>query len=148
MVLGGYGQDPELRRMLKMEDIFRQRLELDGLSEFMWNSTEIQNIIAQEQQAAMEAQERQMEMALRLEQQKFDNAVLKKSEVQATKEEIKKERDVEEAVKEQETLAMMQGLKSQAKTAKATEAMKKVQESLDAIKAARDKATEDTTKSE
>ena len=136
MVLGGYGQDPEFRRMLKLEDMFRQRLAVDGLDDLMWDSETIQRIIQQEQEQAQAQQQAQMEMMMQIEQQKFDNQVAKKAEVMATKDEIKKQRDQNEAINEIETAEMIESLRNQSEGAQVSETMKQVGSALKAIEEA------------
>ena len=104
MILAGYAQDPELRLMLKLQDLLREKLRTIDMSEFMWDPERIQQI-QEEQQAAAEAaqqaaQQAELDAAAALQQQKFDQSVVKKSEVAATKDAIEKERNIKEGEEE------------------------------------------------
>lgn len=102
MVLGGLAQDPELRSMLNMEDLLRARLSVIDMDRYMYNPQELQQIrTAQAKQAQAQA-EAEKQRLLEEDQRKFDQAVLKKSEVQATKDDIQKERDIDDAIQERE----------------------------------------------
>ena len=136
MVLGGHAQDPQLRRMLNMEAIFRERLALDGLDEFMFDSQTIQDIIAQEQAQQQELMQQQAQMQAELEEQKFEQAVRKKGEVMATKEEIKKERDINDGIKEIEMGNMLRNLGAQAQVAKTSGQAAKIDEAVNKVKRA------------
>lgn len=107
MLIGGYGQDPEIRSMFRLEDLVRERLELDNLDRYMWDSDSIQQIREQERANAEAAAQAEIEREDRVQANKFQDQVTKRAEVSATKDEIQKERDSEEALQEQEDAALI-----------------------------------------